>query len=134
MHGINELNEGVRQLCIYDQTPEKWWSYVNKVNADCPLSDIETCWKDAAEFAGVDVQQVEDCFETKGELYLKKELLLNQQFGVQGSPAIFINDVDYNGGRSPENYKAGICDAFNEAPEECGEELSATGATAAGSC
>ncbi|MCK4589885.1 MAG: hypothetical protein KAT77_05545 [Nanoarchaeota archaeon] len=134
MHGINELNEGVRQLCIYDSTPEKWWKYVNKINADCALSDIETCWKDAAKYAGIDVEEVETCFENKGELLLKKELLLNQQFGVQGSPSIFINDASYSGGRAPENYKAGICDAFNEAPEECDEELNAAGGAAEGSC
>jgi len=134
MHGIGELNEGVRQLCVFNDNPDKWWDYVNAINAGCSYGDVDVCWESVAEDVGLDVAEIEGCFDEKGELFLKKELLLNKQFGVQGSPMVFINDAAFNGGRAPESYKAGICDAFNEAPLECGEELSTTGAAAEGSC
>ena len=134
MHGIGELNEGVRQLCIYNDNPEKWWDYVNLINKQCSYQDVDECWAPIAETVGLDASEVEACFDEKGELLLKKELLLNQQFGVQGSPSVFINDASYSGGRAPENYKEGICNSFNEAPDACEETLSTTGAAATGDC
>ncbi|MFC1801205.1 DsbA family protein [Nanoarchaeota archaeon] len=134
MHGINELNEGVRQLCIDTEYPDKWWDYVNKINAECSLNEIETCWQDVAEEVGIDVAAIEDCFDTKIELLLKKEVLLKEQYGASGSPTIIINDGPYGGGRAAENYKQALCDAFNEAPAVCGEALSTTGGAAEGSC
>ncbi|MBW2963569.1 hypothetical protein KY306_02235 [Candidatus Woesearchaeota archaeon] len=134
MHGIGELNEDIRQLCIYDQNPGKWWDYVNGINAECDYTNVDTCWENVAEDVGLDVSKIKTCFDEKGELFLKKEVLLNQQYGVQGSPTVLINDQPHNGGRAPENYKQSICSAFNDAPEECGEALSTTGAAATGDC
>lgn len=134
MHGIGELNEDVRQLCIFKNNPDKWWDYVNAINAECSYQNIDECWTSVAEDVELDVSEIESCFDEKGELLLKKEVLLGKQYGVQGSPTIIINEAEYSGGRAPEDYKQALCSAFNEAPEECGEELSTAGGEAEGSC
>lgn len=134
MHGIGELNEGIRQLCVFSETPAKWWDYVNAINSKCNYRDIDTCWEEVAKEVGLDTAAIKKCFDDKGELFLKKEVLLNKQFGVRGSPTVLINDAAFNGGRAPEDYKQGICDAFNTAPDACEETLSTTGAAASGGC
>jgi len=135
MHGVQELNEGIRETCAWkydDHT--KWWDYVDLVNANCNPENIDTCWEAYAEQSGLDVDAIKTCFDTEAETILAEEVALAEQFGVQGSPSVIINDTDYAGGRAAENYKQSICASFTEAPEECDQELGATGAVATGSC
>ncbi len=135
MHGVQELNEGIRETCAWkydDHT--KWWDYVDLVNVKCSPENIDTCWEEYAVQAGLDVGSIKSCFETEAESILATEVALSEAMGVQGSPSIFINDTSYSGGRAAENYKQGICSAFTEAPEECGQELGAAAEAATGSC
>lgn len=134
MHGISELNEDIRQLCIWRDTPEEWWNYVNALNAECDYTNVDECWEGVAEEIGLDVEAIKDCQENKAELLLKKEKLLNEKFEVSGSPTVLINDVGYNGGRAPEDYKNGICGAFTEMPGVCEETLDTESGGAEGSC
>ena len=55
---------------------------------------------------------------------------LNEQYGVQGSPTIVVNDavVDVSP-RSPEKFKETICQSFNSPPEECSQTLSSDSPT-----
>lgn len=134
MHGINELREGIRQLVIWKYWPDMWWDYVNKVNAETSTSNIESKWEDIAESVGLDASEIKEKFDSEALTLLENEAILNALYGVRGSPTIFINDVQYSGGRAPENFKSVICTAFNSPPEGCNETLSATGSTATGSC
>ncbi len=139
MHGVAEINEDARQACIMRYEPENWWDYTLYVNSHCsydPNADsyVESCWLDAAAATGVDADAVQTCFEEEGVELMQAEKDLNAQRGVSGSPMLFINGQLYNGGRSAEDYKGAICAAFNDAPEECEQELSSTGSTASGSC
>ncbi|MFH0987163.1 MAG: hypothetical protein V1911_03920 [Candidatus Micrarchaeota archaeon] len=135
MHGTKELNEDVRQLCIWKYYNQSvWLDYVEKVNSDCSLSDIETCWKTAAQAAGVSETKVTACQNSEAVELLTAEQVLDEEYGAQGSPYVFINEVAYSGARAPENFKSTICGVFNSAPEECSQTLgTATGATT-GSC
>lgn len=65
---------------------------------------------------------------------MKAEESLAGQYGVSGSPTLIINGVLYNGARTADAYKQAICSAFNNAPAECSETLSATGASVSGGC
>jgi glutaredoxin len=134
MHGINELREDIRQAVVWNYYPDKWWAYVNKVNADCSSSNVETCWKGAAEAAGLDVADIEAKFESDKFQILASEYALDVEYGVRGSPSIFVNDVKYAGARSPESFKSEICSAFNTPPEACGETLEGGTASSSGSC
>ncbi len=135
MHGIAELREDVRQLCIWKYEPDKFWPYVEKIyQGNCNLNNIDTCWKEQAEAVGIDVAKIEECFNNEAIALLEKEVELNEKYGVRGSPTIFINDVEYSGNRSPESFKKAICSAFKEAPEECSEELSSETGAGSGQC
>ncbi|MBN3037657.1 MAG: thioredoxin domain-containing protein [Candidatus Diapherotrites archaeon] len=135
MHGIRELREDIRQLCVLKHYgTEKFWDYVDAVNAQCTISNIETCWKEAAKKAGVSEDSVTQCLDTEGTALIKAEYEKNQEFGVSGSPAVFINGEQYSGGRAPNDYKNAICPAFTAQPSECSQELSTSSSGSAGEC
>jgi len=135
MHGISELREDVRQLCIWKYAPEKFWPYVEKIyNGNCNIQNIDTCWKEQASAVGIDTAKIETCFANEALSLLEEEVKLNNKYGVQGSPTVFINETEYEGGRASENYKTAICSAFNTAPSECSQSLSNTSSGASGQC
>ncbi|MCX8147006.1 MAG: hypothetical protein N3D84_00895, partial [Candidatus Woesearchaeota archaeon] len=61
MHGINELRQDVRELCIYKYSKEKFWSYINDVNEECNLGNIATCWEGVAKKHNIDTAKIADC-------------------------------------------------------------------------
>lgn len=135
MHGITELNQDIRELCIFKYQKEKFWKYIDIVNSNCSLQNIEACWKEAAEQAGVNAEDVEKCFTEEALKLLEAEAALNKKYNVQGSPTVLINEQSYEGGRTPEAYKTAMCSAFEEAPAECEQTLSSgEGAVASGQC
>jgi glutaredoxin len=135
MHGIAELNEDIRQLCIYNNyDSDTFWNYLEYVWTNCQLGNIEECWKEAANSTGVDAETVETCFIEEGVDMIKAEKELGDEYAVRGSPTVFVNEGTYVGGRAPEDYKRGICSGFVEPPAECEETLTASGSTSTGSC
>ena len=135
MHGIAELREDVRQLCIWKYEPDKFWPYVEKIyQGNCNLNNIDTCWKEQAQALGIDTAKIEECFNNEAFALLEEEVKLNKKYNVRGSPTILINETEYSGDRSPQSFKDAICSAFNEQPEECSQELSGESGGASGQC
>jgi protein-disulfide isomerase len=48
----------------------------------------------------------------------------NKKYGVQGSPTLIINGVEASSARDPQSLLTTICEAFEEQPAECQQELS----------
>lgn len=135
MHGIAELNQDVRELCIYKYQPEKFWDYIMAVNTKCTVTDIETCWSGVAKDKGVDVAKTTTCQKNEAIALLANEVSLNEKYKVSGSPMLVINGAEFNGARTAEGYKTAICSAFNTSPEECNTKLGESAATApSGGC
>jgi glutaredoxin len=135
LHGEYEANEDMRQACIWKNYGQAtFWAYVDYLNKNCNKGNLDTCWKDAAKNAKVDVAKIESCFKTEGLTLMKAEDALSKQNGVSGSPTLIINGATYNGGRTAEAYKQAICSAFNTQPSECSKALSESSATASGNC
>ena len=137
MHDKKEIDENLRQYCIQEKQKEKYYNYLNCFVKD---DNFEKCLTEAK----IDKTKLDKCIsETDAaykitEAYNDKESWLNGQFPkfdihadlnekyeVGGSPTVVINDkvVSVNP-RSPEKFKESICDAFNEAPNECSQALS----------
>ncbi len=134
MHGINELKENIRQMCVIKYYPTKYVEYINEINDNCNYENVETCWKEIAEKVGIDINKIEECAKGEGIEMAREDKRLNEIYGVLGSPTIFINDVEYYGGRSPEDFKLAICSSFISEPPECSQVLSTTSAAPSGSC
>ncbi|MCK4745312.1 hypothetical protein KAS41_04580 [Candidatus Parcubacteria bacterium] len=134
MHGIKELRQNVRELCVYKYNKDKFWDYTESVNVECSIENIETCWSNPMKKLSIDASKISSCLDNEIEDFLAAEVELNKKYGVAGSPTIIINGVDYAGGRSPDEYKSGVCNAFNSQPSECSKTLSQNSASADGGC
>jgi len=134
MHGIQELNQGVRELCVQKYQPDKLWDFVSQINVACTAQNADTCWQAIATKAGVDVNKIKTCQKDEAITLLASELALNEKYGVQGSPMLLINEKEFTGARSAEGYKSGVCAGFTTPPTECSQSLSSTAGAASGSC
>jgi hypothetical protein len=137
MHGIQELNQDVRELCAFKYFKSKFVSFVANVNANCSSSNADTCWEAQATAAGIDTAKIKACESDEAQTLLASEVALNSQYGVTGSPMVFINGAPYSGGRDPTSYQSAVCSGFTTEPSECSTALgsgSASAASAAGGC
>jgi len=130
LHGEQELNEDVREICIYKYQPDKYWSFIEAVNDACTSKNVDTCWEAVAKTAGIDTAKIATCQTDEADTLLAKELALSTKYNVTGSPSLVINDTVYTGGRSAQSYKTGICSGFTTAPTECSQDLASSSTTA----
>ena len=134
MHGIEELREDIRELCIFKYQKEKFWDYLIEVNEKCNLKNIATCWEKIAKNYQIDVGKIKECQENEGISLLEKEVSLNQKYQITGSPTLIINGALYQGERNPDAYKQAICAGFSTPPEECQQKLTNSNNASSGSC
>jgi len=141
LHGTVEAQEDLRQVCIMKYYSQKtYWNYLMDINANCSGSysnaaTYDPCWKNAATKLGIDVSKIDTCSKgTEGVNLVKADADLSSANGVSGSPTLIINGAKYNGARTPDGYKAGICAAFTTNPTECSQNLSTTASAASGNC
>lgn len=134
LHGIQELNQDARELCVQKYQKDKLWDFVKEINSNCDSEDVDSCWEGIAKKVGVDVAKIKTCQKNEALDILAQEVELNEKYGISGSPQLVINEVEYEGSRSPEAYKQGICSAFNFQPEECSQILSSGDGSVSGEC
>jgi hypothetical protein len=136
MHGIQELNQDARELCVTKYMGiDDWFKFALAMNSQCSASNADTCWGGVATSLGLDVAKIKTCQQDEAVALLTAEKTLGDTLKVSGSPTVFIDGDAYSGGRTPEAYKTALCEKFDTQPSECSQTLdgSAT-ATASGSC
>lgn len=131
LHGMTELKQNVRELCVRKYDKAKYWDFVDAINKGCTNADVDTCWSKIAQGVGLDTNKIETCLTNEGPTLLAKEAAAGTEYNAQSSPMMFINKVNFNGGRTPEAYKTAICGAFTDAkkPAACATKLQETDAT-----
>jgi thioredoxin-related protein len=135
LHGDYEAKEDMRQACIIKNYGiSKWIEYIKLFDNNCTKANIDSCWSESAKSVGIDTSKIESCVTEQGIELMKKEQELTDNYGVQGSPTLLINDVNYKGARTPDAYKTAICSGFTTEPSECSTNLSSSGAAASGQC
>ena len=151
MHGIQELNQGVRELCVQKYQKEKLWDFVKEMNANSTSQDSDSKWEAIAKKLGIDTAKVKTCQKNEATALLDQEIALtaksyqvqdpashqnNETEKISGSPTIIINDMYYDGSRSTTAYQDTICKTFVTAPTQCSSTLqeSTTTPAASGSC
>lgn len=157
MHGEKELKEQLRQYCVQKNEPAKLLSYLK-----CFLKDgnEQVCIKES----GINAAKLNSCvaatdseFKVTANFNDKSKWTGgsfppfdvykadNEKYGVQGSPTLVINGEQVQSGRDSASLLAAICSGFNNKPEECAKQLSAStpasgfgfegsGSNAAGGC
>ncbi|MCD6429257.1 thioredoxin domain-containing protein [bacterium] len=149
MHGIQELNQGIRELCVYKYQKDKFWDFVKEINQQATAQNVDNKWESVAQSLGIDIQKIKNCEQNEALDLLAQEVeLTNNEYLVQdptkhggkelesisGSPTLVINGVIYDGSRTPEDFKNAICSAFDNPPEECNQTLTTQENAPLGSC
>jgi len=134
MHGIQELNQDIRELCVAKHIGmDEYFDFILEMNEKCNYQNADICWEQVAKDLKIDITKIKSCKEKEGVELAANEFRLNQQLGVSGSPAVFINGIEHNGQRTPQSYLDAVCSKFAGKPDECSQKLA--GATAAtGGC
>lgn len=118
LHAPEETETPI-QICIREEQSDKFRDYLS-----CFLEDGNS--NRCLEETKIDKAKLNICVEINSEEYYDKDSQKSEDYGVRGSPTLIINGEMINSGRSPAAYLETICNAFNEAPEECSEELTTT--------
>jgi len=116
MHGEKEDTENSRQICLREEQPDKFWTYL-----ECFLDagDAAGC----VESTGLDSDKLSTCMTDNAATYLEADKELNTKYSVQGSPTNILDGENIQISRSPEDVKKAVCAAFDTAPSECDETL-----------
>ncbi len=125
MHGDEEAQENLRQICIREEEADKYWGYV-----DCHIQkgDVSGCLASV----GVDTQKLNTCMSdaSKGLKYAQEDFDSQNKYQVTGSPTLFLNgekvsEFDF-GGRTAEALKTLLCCGFNTQSDICSQKLTET--------
>ncbi len=120
MHGIQELNQNVREDCAFQLFGAgAFFEFSTAMNKKCNSNNADTCWTAVAEDLDLNVQKISECEKNDGLSYVADEYKMTELFGVTGSPTVFVDGVRLPGGTNTDGYKKAVCDAFDEAPKEC---------------
>jgi hypothetical protein len=129
MHGDAEAKENLRQICIREEQPTKYWSYVS-----CQMKAGDTAGCETS--TGVDSAKLNSCISTpsKGVAYAKTDFALADKYNVSGSPTLILNGTEVSdsdfGGRSSDGVKSAACAGFSTKPSFCSTKLNTAEAAA----
>jgi protein-disulfide isomerase len=124
MHGIQELNQNIREACVLrDNGIDAWFDFALAMNKQCSASNADSCWTNVAKGLGLDTAAISACQSKDGEALMRADFELGQTLGVQGSPTVFVEGIDYSGGRNAESFKSAMCAYYDNAPSECQTKL-----------
>ena len=136
LHGMSEVKEDLRQICILKKNPEKFWEYLGKFNDACypqyqNAALLDSCRVNVTMAVGIDSKIIETCASgDEGLALLKADEALSYKDRASSSPTLLINGQEYRGTRTPDAYKQAICDRFVTAPAECSTILPPMSGTA----
>ncbi len=127
MHGAEEAEENLRQICIRDEQPEKYWDYVR-----CYMRQGKSA--DCQKSVSLDVDRLNACTNdsSRGLVYAQKDFDLAKKFKITGSPTMLMNDkivkesdfaTNTTNSRSPQAVKELLCCGFNKEPSFCSLQL-----------
>ena len=135
LHGDQEANQDVRELCVAKYQKAKYWDFILAINKGATAQNVDSKWEEIAKSVGVDVTKIKECQQKEYNSLLDAEIALSQKYGVEGSPTLVINDVTYQGNRTANAYKEGICSGFQNPPAACSQKISdSNSSSSSGSC
>jgi len=124
MHGDEEAQETLIQICLREEQPDKFWDYISCFMKSQGQSDA------CSEEVNVDTDKLDECMTDpeKGVAYAQVDFDAQNKYAVTGSPSIFLNGEkvsEFNfGGRTAEALKTLVCCGMNKEAKDCETELS----------
>jgi len=122
LHGDDEVNEDLRQVCVMKHYPNKWMDYVYCIanRYTKTYKSPQTFWEDCAKESGIDASKIENCANSdEGKNLLSENIKKANELGIGASPTIFINNNSYSGPRDKLSFEREICSEVNNTIKEC---------------
>jgi thioredoxin 1 len=130
MHGDEEAQENLRQICFLEEQPDKYWDYVS-----CYMKEGKS--SDCQKSSSIDEGKLSACRKdsSRGLTYAQKDFDLANKSKITGSPTLTMNgkivsEFDFatatTSGRSPEALKELLCCGFDKEPSFCTQQLNRT--------
>jgi predicted DsbA family dithiol-disulfide isomerase len=114
LHGQNEVNEDIRQMCVIKYYPDTYMDYILCINKD--YQNAETIWESCAKTNGVDAAKIKTCFAGEGKSLLSESIKASTAIKASGSPTIYISDEKYAGARDSASFQRALCTKLNNHP------------------
>lgn len=122
MHGESEVDGDIVELCAAKVAPKAHLAFLSCLNKE--WRSIPSNWESCAKEAGIDAAALRKCKEgEEGRSLLSASFKRSEEAGAKGSPTIKVNGEDYRGGRTPDDFTRGLCEAFGDKdkPKLCSE-------------
>lgn len=123
MHGAQEAQENLRQICIREEQGNKFWDYIS-----CQIQ-VAGSGISCEKSTGIDSGMLSSCISdtSRGIAYAKTDFDLATKYSVTGSPTMILNEASISetsfGGRSADGVKSMVCAGFNSEPSFCSLKL-----------
>ena len=139
MHGPEEGQENLRQICIRDEQASKYYNYIScymqkatgTMANGMPLGNSPSCQAST----GIDTAKLNACVSDpkRGLAYAQADFDLATKYNVSGSPTLILNGATISessyGGRSSDGVKSMVCAGFVTDPAYCSTKLNTTEAS-----
>ena len=126
LHGADEVKENLRQAAIMKYYPDKFSTYIDKINKNfclisCGEIKVDEYWKKAALELRMDAKKIESFVSgQEGFNLLKQDAADSKNNMVEGSPTLLINGVKSDSiFLGAKEMQEAICSAFSVSPDEC---------------
>jgi protein-disulfide isomerase len=112
--------------CLADQSYEAYWSYADYVHnngssisqaggRDQQFDSLDKITRDQAQKFSLDLDKVNTCLKVQDENMVNASLQEGEQFGIQGTPVLFINGYKIDGALQPDEIGLAIDRALRDA-------------------
>ncbi|MCL4374426.1 hypothetical protein M1523_01045 [Patescibacteria group bacterium] len=124
LHGEQEAQEDLKQVCIREEQPSKYWDYLA-----CYMKEGKS--DECSTQTGIDTTQLNACTADKnrGLAYVQKDFNLADKLNIGSSPTLVLNDktvvseFDF-GGRVPNALQQIVCCGSSNKGDYCNQALS----------
>jgi hypothetical protein len=118
LHGPEEVEGDLVELCVQTLSPAALPEFLKCVGSNRFMMFVG--WNDCAKMLEIDEQAVKTCVEgNAAKESLRASFLEAKSRGVRGTPTLFIDNLSYEGDRTPEAFVKSLCEAAKFKPSSC---------------
>ncbi|CAD8108187.1 unnamed protein product [Paramecium primaurelia] len=134
--GRDVVYEVLRQTCLFQKYPKKWFGYMDQFNFKCSRPQAySACSQQVLDMLEIPKNEIQQCvdqsfidqdtqLQTKNETnaintLLEQQLYIQQVAGMNGFPSVLVNSLAYRGQFSGSGIFGEICNSFLTTPVEC---------------
>ena len=131
LHGAYEVEEDIRQLCVKELTPAKYFDFV-LCRSEAGIKGVD--WKTCATESNLDQAKLEACFTGElGKTLLSENAKIANALGIGASPTWLANNRYQFSGITSAVVQSNVC-KYNAGLTGCDVAVSSEAAVPSGQC